>query len=253
MNQSDKFKKIPDSNYVRLPNLEYDETSKERLLFLRKFIAFVFTSGIIQEVQIRYIQFNGTLEELKNDIDSEQDVQEHKTLHWYRGKMAYDNKRLRNFFTDSDMVEKVARFMPDNSKQPYSLSQYFDELQNAQRKFQPKQMILSQQVIDLRTKKVEKDIQDNEFDAVISVLKPYSRVIIEKVGESIPDKVKAYLNYLCLTSNTLLSEKDLERYEILRKVVSGDDIEDTMFYSDILNSSQEDTDFEIDLDTFKEK
>lgn len=256
MKQTDKFRKTPEQAYLRLPDLNNNEDSQRRLEFLRKFFAFQFTSGIIQDVQVKWIQCTQTVKELQEQLEDGIPEDKKHTYRWYNGKIAYDHKKLRQYFSDQSMIEKVQRYLPNSTKNSYSLDVYESELKQAQGSLQPKTMILRNNVIDLKQEKNNRLLSDVEFNALVEVIKPYSLAAINKIQSSIPDDVKAYINYICFTNNAQLKDIDKERYDILKDMLSGNNLNEIPDFCDILNIKKSqapasELELEIDLDTFK--
>lgn len=222
MRQPSKFKKQPGNLYIRLPDIENDEENRARLDFLRRLYAFMFTQGIIQNVQIAWVQSNGTVKDVKNTLEENVELQEIKPYTWYNGKIAYDNKKIKKFFKDANMVENVAKYRQNNTKHQYSLNAYIKELEEAQQSMHPKATILRGCLIDLKTASKETDLSDIEFTAALETIKPYSQAAIKLAQESIPDRVKGYLNHICQANDGQLSEKDRERYRLLTEILTGE-------------------------------
>lgn len=254
MKQSDKFRKIPLQNYLRLPDVENNVDSQRRLKFLRQFYAFVFTSGLIQNVAIQWVQTSLTVKELKEQIDENIPDEEKRTYRWYNGKIAYDNKKIRDYFQDEGMIEKVQRYAPDHSSKGYDLSKYETELKNAQAKLQPKSVVLKDCVLDLKQSNYCKIIGDAEFEAVLQLIRLYSERSIKLIQESIPTNIKGYLNYIQSVQAQNLSDEDNKRYNRLTKTLEQADINSLPGFSLILKSTVDsvESDVGIDMSTFKE-
>lgn len=254
MKSIDKFRKTPEQNYLRLPDLENNEVSQRRLNFLRRFFAFQFTSGIMQNIAIQWVQCTLTVKDLQEQIEFNLPDDQKHPYRWYNGKIAYDHKKLREYFQDQSMIEKVSRYLPDSFKNEYDLALYEQELTRAQESFQPRAMILNDIMLDLQTQKQNRVLSDNEFDAVVETIKPYSKAVMKKIQDSIPDNVKAYLLYLCQGQNTQLNDTDRKRYEVIKKVIQGEQETGIQDYSDMLQIQEAqltDDDFDIDLSTFQ--
>lgn len=255
MSQIDKFKQVPTSGYLRLPDIQGNQTSKDRLEFLRRLFTFVFTSGIVQSVTIKYIQSPGTLGDVVEDIERDYYEEDHRQMQYYRGKMQYDNKKLRTYFKSQDMVERVQRFEPYNTRKPYDLEAYKKELDVAIQDFKPKDSLLENCLIDLQTDKSKGQVQDIEFDTLLKLLEPYSKNVVDNIGKSIPDRIKGYVQYICNGNKGSLQELDSKRYDKLKDLLLSDDVPEEYGFSHLLNKVQntdDDMSFEIDMSTYKE-
>ena len=253
MRQRDKFRKVPLQNYLRLADLEINNDSQSRLKFLRQFYAFVFTSGIIQDIGIQWVQQSLTVKELKSQIEENIMEKDRRTYRWYNGKLAYDNKKIREYFKDESMIEKVQRYQPDHVSKGYDLSKYEDELKNAQLKLQPKTDMLKDCVIDLRQQNYCKQISDAEFDAAIKIMSIYSNNTIKAIQESIPSNIKGYINYIQNIKSQNLSTDDTRRYDRIVKAINEIDNNSLLSYSRILKEAIKaiENNTDIDINTFK--
>lgn len=255
MSQIDKFKQVPTSGYLRLPDIQGNQTSKERLEFLRRMFTFVFTSGIIQNVTIKYIQSPGTLGDVVEDIEQDYYEEDCRQMQYYRGKMQYDNKKLRTYFRDQDMVERVQRFEPYNTRKPYDLDIYKKELDTAIQDFKTNDSLIDNCIIDLQSDSVRGSVQDKEFDTFLKLLRPYSKRAVDNVNNSIPDKLKGYIQYLCNGNKGSLSDIDNKRYNMLKSLLLDDEIPKECDFNILLREDQDNDeqnlDFEIDMSTYK--
>lgn len=246
MNSTTKFKKNPGQVYLRLPDIENNETSKQRLTLLRKIFAFMLTSGLLSDISINYITTSLTIEGLKDYLENEKDFDE-KPVGFYTGKIGYDIKKVRKVFPDDKMIENIARFDPDNSKRPYDMSVYADNLDAAIFKFSPRTSSLTRTPLSLVTEGVCREISDEEFKAYIKVMKMYSKIAVEVMNNSIPDNIKGYVKYLGQTRESVLTAKDRNRLKVLDDIMTGKDAENLATFGSILSEIKNNQEDQIDI------
>lgn len=246
MNSTTKFKKIPGHVYVRLPDLESNETSKQRLALLRKIFAFMLTSGLLTDISVNYITTSLTIEGLKNYLETEKNYDE-KPFGFYTGKIGYDIKKVRQVFPDDKMIENIARFDPDNSKRPYDMDIYIDNLDEAIFKYSPRTNSLMKTPLNLAAESVNREISDDEFKAYIRVMQMYSKVAFDIMNNSIPDNIKGYIRYLGQTRESAMTEKDRDRLSMLNDIMTGKNVDGIDTFESILTKIKDGQSGQIDI------
>lgn len=185
---------------------------KKRDSFIRRYILFVMTSKIISDTTKLYIRSsssNSVASAIKsyNQTVSEDEAINVKTA---QSKINYDINKLLKYFPDN-MLNQVLAYNSCN------LEEYERNLDLAMNFYGKKNKLLDNIALKIPRAPLQEDLEQDEFNELLSIIKPYIKSHIHYIEENLPEKSVGYILYLI--SNTSLAGKDKIRYNKLKELL----------------------------------
>lgn len=185
---------------------------KKRDSFIRRYILFVMTSKIISDTTKLYIRSsssNSVASAIKsyNQTVSEDEAINIKTA---QSKINYDINKLLKYFPDN-MLSQVLAYNSCN------LEEYERNLALAMNVYGKKNKMMDNLALKMRRVPIQGDLEDEDFEELISIIAPYTKKQINYIEENIPEELVGYLLYLISSSS--LNDKDKVRYNFLKELL----------------------------------
>lgn len=212
------FKK--DGNWIKDPKLKFnglvvEDNVKE---FLYEALRLFSEGGLNKEATI---WFNSHLSSVKDAVDyynsqcNESDTLNLKTA---QSKIAYDKKRVANYFGDGSLFITLA--YPDEY-----LEAAWEGLDNFCKKYNNNREYNNAMVLKMPDMGIVKSIESADWEKLIDVVQVYSKKKVQEIASGntdtlTPDMI-GYFNYL-ITSKRL-SDREQKRLSMIRGILGLDD------------------------------
>lgn len=176
---------------------------ERRIMFLRRFVDLLLNTGFVSEetklyIKNRYITQEGVAEAMRE-----------------RGKEANPNSVSAKIWYDKNKIVHLfgTRFLVEITEYDnVNMEDYEIKLDKAFAKY-CNNKALKDIIIDLPTGRYERKLEDEEFIQLLEKLKPYIKINVKKVSESITSGEVGYIEFL-LSSN-ILDSGELKHRRIL--------------------------------------
>ena len=184
---------------------------KKRDSFIRRYILFIMTSKIVSDTTKLYIRSssNSVASAIKgyNETVSEDEAINIKTA---QSKINYDINKLLKYFPDN-MLSQVLAYNSCN------LEDYEKRLNLAIADYTKKNKLLDNLALKIPRVPVEESLKEDEFNELLSIIKPYIRMHMQYIENNIDNKSCGYLLYLM--SAPCLEGENRKRYELLKQLL----------------------------------
>jgi len=184
---------------------------KKRDSFIRSYISFIMNSKIISDTTKLYIRSssNSVASAIKNynQTASEDEAINIKTA---QSKINYDINKLLKYFPDN-MLSQVLAYNSCN------LEDYEKRLNLAIADYTKKNKLLDNLALKIPRVPVEESLKEDEFNELLSIIKPYIRMHMQYIENNIDNKSCGYLLYLM--SAPCLEGENRKRYELLKQLL----------------------------------
>lgn len=185
---------------------------ERRIMFLRRFVDLLLNTGFVSEetklyIKNRYITQEGVAEAMRE-----------------RGKEANPNSVSAKIWYDKNKIVHLfgTRFLVEITEYDnVNMEDYEIKLDKAFAKY-CNNKALKDIIIDLPTGRYERKLEDEEFIQLLEKLKPYIKINVKKVSESITSGEVGYIEFL-LSSN-ILDSGELKHRRILEGFLKTGDI-----------------------------
>ena len=184
---------------------------KKRDSFIRSYISFIMNSKIISDTTKLYIRSssNSVASAIKNynQTASEDEAINIKTA---QSKINYDINKLLKYFPDNMLSEVLVH-------SSCNLDDYTRRLNLAIADYSKKNKLLDNLALKIARVAVQESLEEDEFNQLISIIKPYIKSHMRYIEENLDTKSCGYLLYLM--SAPCLQGEDKERYELIKQLL----------------------------------
>lgn len=186
--------------------------------FIKRYLSLVINSSIVSEstkAYLRYPAISSDRQTFQSIINSQKKDRKSKVYNYNTviAMLNYDEKKLIKYF-DEDMLEIIMKI---KKVRKIDLSKYEGQLNIAIARFGKPNELVDELVLKVPLTELGGELTNQEFNKLLEIIKPFSKVAMKQLIETLPENYKQYLNYLLFVEEK--GQLDRDRYTLLEKTL----------------------------------
>lgn len=186
--------------------------------FIKRYLSLVINSSIVSDstkAYLRYPAISSDRQTFQSIINSQKKDRKSKVYNYNTviAMLNYDEKKLIKYF-DEDMLEIIMKI---KKVRKIDLSKYEGQLNIAIARFGKPNELVDELVLKVPLTELGGELTNQEFNELLEIIKPFSKVAMKQLIETLPENYKQYLNYLLFVEEK--GQLDRDRYTLLEKTL----------------------------------
>lgn len=187
------------------------DLDKKRNDFLKRYITLILTTKIVSSTTKIYIgsSLPSVASVIANHNHSVSEL-EKINVKTAQSQLYYDEKKLEKYFTKDMLLQTLVNSL-------CNLDDYERRLNLAIADYSNKNKLLDNLALKIPRVPVEESLKEDEFNELLSIIKPYIRTHMQYIENNLDNKSCGYLLYLM--SAPCLQGEDKERYNLVKQLL----------------------------------